>query len=175
MSRSSIKIWLFLSVLSLSISCDKERRVSFLGEFDASFDIPSGLNTIETHFFVLRNVPTFYSTKAALAGVDTSNVANINSGKGLMKNIFSSQHLDFIEEISVLAISRKNPEIRREMYYLEFVPFNTNTEMRFLSSTTELKEVLSEDFIDLEVRINLRSFVPGNIRTTLNLSYVVYE
>jgi hypothetical protein len=71
-------------------------------------------------------------------------------------------------------VSKKDPTVKREMFYLDFVPFYTRREIRLLSSTTELKDVLKEDVIDLEVRLLFRSFVPNALRVKLNLGYTVF-
>lgn len=60
------------------------------------------------------------------------------------------------------------------MYYLDFVPVNTDTQLRMLSSTTQLKDMMNEEFIDLEVRINLRSFTTSNIRAKIEFGYAVF-
>lgn len=60
------------------------------------------------------------------------------------------------------------------MYYLDFVPLTTGTQLKMLSSTTQLKDILSEEFIDLEVRLNLRNFTTSNIRAQIEFGYAVF-
>jgi hypothetical protein len=165
----------FLSVLFISsFSCTKDKPILFVGNFDADLEIPAGLNTVETHYFILRNIPVYFLQNALLSGVDTSKISNISAGRGSINHILGSQDLDFISTVSIYVVSRKNPTVKREMFYLDFVPFATRREIRLLSSTTELKDVLKEDVVDLEVRLLFRSFVPNTLRVKLNLGYTVF-
>ncbi|MBK9733765.1 MAG: hypothetical protein IPO92_01855 [Saprospiraceae bacterium] len=140
----------------------------------AEFDIPVGLNTIETHYFKIRNVPTFYYQSAGLKGLDTSQIKNILASKGLIQGAFQEEDYDFISRISIYAVSQIDPNLKREMYYLDQVPLTTDQELRMLSSSTELKRILSEEFIDLEVRMNFRNFPGPNLRTKIVFGYAVF-
>ena len=60
------------------------------------------------------------------------------------------------------------------MYYSEFVPFTVDNEIRLQSGSLELKEILKDDYVDIEIRMNLRNFVPNTIKTRLNMSYIVF-
>ncbi len=167
-------IGVILFGLFLFTSCEKETLVRYEVALDAEFDIPTGLNTVETHYFIIRNVPTFYLQNAALKGVDTSSIVNISASRGLIRSKFQDVDFDFISRISIYAVSKKDATKKREMYYLDFVPVNTDTQLRMLSSTTQLKDMMNEEFIDLEVRINLRSFTTSNIRAKIEFGYAVF-
>ncbi len=155
-------------------ACEKERLPLYEVNMDADFVIPSGLNTIATHVFLIRDVPTNYKFSADTRNIDTSSITNIQSARGLMRAKFSSVDYDFISRVSVYAVSRKDPTLRREMYYLDFVPLETNEELKMLSSTSELKEILKEEFIDVEVRLNFRAFTGPALPTRLVFGYAVF-
>ena len=55
-----------------------------------------------------------------------------------------------------------------------FVPFTVDNEIRLQSGSLELKEILKDDYVDIEIRMNLRNFVPNTIKTRLNMSYIVF-
>ncbi len=141
---------------------------------DAEFDIPSGLNTIETHYFIVRNVPTFYKQSADNRNVDTSTIQNIQASRGLIQSRFQDLNFDFVERVSVYAISRKDPGLKREMYYIDFVPLTTGSQLKMLSSTSELKKLMSEEFIDMEIRLNFRNFTTSGIRARIEFGYAVF-
>ncbi|MBK8516990.1 MAG: hypothetical protein IPL55_12135 [Saprospiraceae bacterium] len=169
-----LKHFIFLVFITLMFySCEKDTVIRYDVSLDAEFDIPSGLNTIETHYFIIRNVPTFYKQSADNRGVDTSSILNVLASKGLIASKFQDLDFDFVERISVYAISQKDPTLKREMYYLDIVPLTTGTQLRMLSSTTELKKILSEELIDIEVRLNLRKFTTTLIRARLSFGYAV--
>lgn len=168
--------WLFLGTILLLLhsSCDKETVVSYEVAMDAEFDIPSGLNTIETHYFTVRNVPTFYKQTADNRNIDTSAIQNVLASRGLIQSRFQDLNFDFVERVSVYAISRKTPSFKREMYYVDIVPLTTGSQLRMLSSTTELKKLMSEEFIDIEVRLNFRNFTTSGIRARITFGYAVF-
>ncbi len=168
------KIFVLTLIFLASLSCTKDKPILFVGNFDADLEIPAGLNTVETHYFILRNIPVYFIQNALLAGIDTSKISNISAGRGSINHILGTQDLDFINTVSIYAVSKNDPTVKREMFYLDFVPFATRREIRLLSSTTELKDILKEDVIDLEVRLLFRSFVPNTLRVKLNLGYTVF-
>ena len=168
------KILVIFSLIAVTIiSCQKDTSFRYEVGLTADFAIPSGLNTVETHYFIIRNVPVFYKFNADRNGVDVATITNVLASRGLMRSTFSEADYDFISRVSVYAVSRKDPTVKREMYYLDFVPVNTGREMKMLSSTTQLKEILSEEFIDLEVRLNFRSISPSLLSTRIEFGYAV--
>lgn len=173
MKMSIVKVFCFVFLGSI-FACEKERIPLYEVNMDADFDIQSGLNTFATHVFIIRNVPTNYKISADNRGVDTSGITNIQSARGLMRAKFGSADYDFISRVSVYARSRMDTTLRREMYYLDFVPLETNEELRMLSSTSELKEILKEEFIDVEVRLNFRAFTGPTLPTRMVFGYAVF-
>lgn len=162
-----------LSVLFL-FSCEKESVIRYEVALDAEFDIPLGLNTIETHYFIVKNVPTFYKQSASNRGLDTLGILNVLATRGLIRAKFQDRDFDFVDRVSVYAVSRKDPSQKREMYYIDFVPITTGNQLRMLSSTTELKKIMSEEFIDLEIRLNFRNFNTAAIRARIEFGYAVF-
>jgi hypothetical protein len=160
-------------MVMLSSSCEKEIQVRYEVSLDANFDIPSGLNTLETHYFIIRDVPTFYNLNASLKRQDTAAINQVIASRGLIRSRFNDVNFDFVERISIYAVSKKNPDLKREMYYLDFVPLNTGRELRMLSSTTALKEIIQEETMDVEIRMNVRNFTNTSIRATFDFGYAV--
>lgn len=168
---------IFLLVLmTIALSCDKNELATARYQVPllVDFTIPGGLNTLETHFFILRNIATNYTNQASLFGVDTSTIKRVEGNKGLIRSRFNDVNLDFIERISIMLVSKKNPNIKRELYYLDFAPLNTRTELRMLTSNSAIKELLQEEFIDIEVRLLFRYVPPYDIRTDIDFGYVVF-
>lgn len=154
-------------------SCEKEEAIKYEVRTEAEFIIPSGLNTIETHYITVREVPTFFLLNAQRFNIGSSTSFRIQASKGLLRAKFNDAEFDFVERISVWAVSRSDPSLKREMYYLDFNPLTTTSELRMLSSTTELSQILRDEFIDLELRFNLRRFPFTNIRTVIDFGYAV--
>lgn len=166
-------------ILIFLIGCNKDEHcgtfMKFEGRMEANFTIPTGLNTVETHYFLIRNVPTNFRNLASVNNMETEDINCIVASRGLIRAAFNDFSYDFIERIQVYAITKTEPIKKREMYFLDFVPLNTGPILRMSSSTTELKEILLEnDVIDLEVRLVLRSFSPGNIVTRIDCGFAVF-
>ena len=112
-------------VIGMMTSCEKDPDIRYQALLDAEFVIPTNLNTLETHYFTIENVPTFFFQNAQLHNVDTSSILDIKAAKGLLRATFNDADYDFIERIVVNVYSNKNPR-KKEMYYLDFVPLNTD-------------------------------------------------
>ncbi|MBK6362036.1 MAG: hypothetical protein IPL63_06555 [Saprospiraceae bacterium] len=166
--------WVFLVfTMVLFLQCKKEDNYLYEGRFETDFVIPAGLSTILTHYITIRNVYTDASRNATNNGQDVQNLKSVQASFGRMFTLEAGNDLDFIQELSVTLISRTNPNLKIEMYYSEFVPFTVDNEIRLQSGSLELKEILKDDYVDIEIRMNLRNFVPNTIKTRLNMSYIV--
>ncbi len=167
-------VLILLAAIMTVTSCEKDTPVRYEVGLSADFDIPSGLNTVETHYFLIRNIPVLYKFNADRNGVDTSTIVNVLASRGLMRSVFSDADYNFISRVQVYAVSRRDPTLKREMYYLDFVPNNTGRELKMLSSTTQLREILGEEFIDLEVRLNFRTITTSRLSTRIEFGYAVF-
>lgn len=169
------RLFIFLTTTLLLFSqCEKEDNFIFRGQFESRFVIPGGLNTLLTHYIILENVYTDFSRLSNNAGLNVEDIKSIQASYGRMLTLQGGQDLDFIQDISITAISRKDRKLKKEMYYSEFVPFVVDEEIKMQSGTAELKEILSEDYINIEIRLNIRNFVPNTIEATLDMSYIVF-
>ncbi len=177
--KGHFSVLFILAITLLFNSCNKDEHcgtfMKFEGRMEATLTIPNGLNTIETHYFFIRDVPTNFRTLALANNRDVENIDCIVASRGLMRAVFDDFRYDFIERIQIYAVTKTEPIKKREMYFLDFVPLNTGTVLPMSSSTTELKQILLEnDVIDLEVRLVLRDFSRGNIITRLDFGFAVF-
>ncbi len=177
-TRFNTYIFLFFIVI-LSHSCRNDEHCGTFQKFESrlegTFTIPSGLNTLETHYFLIRDVPTNFRNLALSNNQSIDDIECIVASRGLMRAVFNDFNYDFIERIQVYAVTKTEPIRKREMYFLDFVPFNTDNVLRMSSSTTELKDILLEnETIDLEIRLVLRNFSPGTIVTRIECGFAVF-
>ncbi|MFZ1705548.1 MAG: hypothetical protein WAT79_14460 [Saprospiraceae bacterium] len=167
------KLLLFLFFITLFFQCKKEDNYIFGGKFETAFYIPSGLSTVLTHYITVKNVYTDLGRQTTNAGLTLEDIKSIQASYGKMISISNTNDLDFIQNISVTLVSRSNPNLKKEMYYSDFVPYNVDSEIKLQSGAIELKEILKDDFIDIEIRLNIRDFVPNAIEAKLDMSYIV--
>ncbi len=163
----SFFITIFLIFLS---GCSSDSPPVFVMNLEADFKIPAGLNTLDTHYFVLRGVPTFSRT-----------YVNNQEGRDAISGVFPSRaeinarfdRLDWaiIQEISIWAVSASDSSIKREIFYENRIDFSNVRELKLSSSLSEVKDILFQDQLTLEVRIRLRNITPFEIDTRLTMNF----
>ena len=165
---------LFILLASLSLSsCDKNDPPIF--EMDIFFDIniPAGLNTIESHYFIIEDVQTLSSTISTAP----ENIGRILGATGQLQTRFSGLDLDLIEDIGIHILDKEDPTIRNEAFYIfnDFIPFGSKTEVDMLPSILDLKEYLLDETVDIEFKINLRGFLPQELDGRVEMKFFAYE
>ena len=154
------------------MSCGDDRVVLFDMEFEAEFDIPAGLNTIETWYFDIPNVNTFYSSFSG--GIDEAAITSIYSSTCTLDGRFGLIDYDFIRDIYINAWDPTDITSKRELFYRENIPIDDSNEIVLFGNLANVKEVLNNDLVNLEVRINFRNN-PSNVENRLTLRFQAFE
>lgn len=162
---------ILMSMIGL-LSCSKDNDLVYDFRLQTSLNVPPSLNTLETHYFFIRELPTFYKANLESRGISSEAVSLVNSSRGIFSTRFTSYDLAFIRLVTVSAISRKSGK-RVEMFYREDVPFNEDSDLQMISSLGNLKEILAEETMDLEIRLEFRSFPPPGLTLQLDYGYLV--
>ncbi len=163
-----------LCILFFSACRNNSAEVATI-DLEVPVQFPAGLNTLETHVFQVFNVPTFYNATIAGSGLSEDQIASIQSGFGSFRQSFSSINLDFIRGVTVHVLVDPVSGERRELFYLEQIPLGNKEEVRMLASTTELKEVINKESIDLEFSFRLRDISPQSFTGIFELNFGVFE
>ena len=166
---------IFVVLSFILLSCGSDRQELFIINNEIEFFVPGGLNTIETHVFVIRNVPSFYRSNLSVNGASDEQITSISPTRARLQGTFGVIDYDFIDEISVRAVSKTDPGLNREMYFQDRIPFNHSGDLELFSSISELKEILSEEIFDMEVRIRFRQSSPLQLQNKLIFSYAVFD
>lgn len=156
----------------LFMSCGDDRVVLFDMEFEAEFEIPAGLNTIETWYFDIPNVKTFYSNFSA--GTDDAAITTINAASCTIDGKFAIIDYDFIQDIYINAWDPSDISTKREVFYREDIPIDDASEIVMFGNLANMKEVLDDDLVNLEVRVNFRN-TPTNLEHRLTLRFQAFE
>jgi hypothetical protein len=164
---------IFLCVIFTSCGSDRTQLFEINNEIE--FFIPGGLNTIETHVFVIRNVPSFFKSSLANHGATEEQIVSISAARAKLIGSFGQIDYDFIEEISVRAISKTDPTLNKEMYYQDRIQFNHSGDLELFASISELIEILTDEIFDMEIRIRMRQSSPVQLQNKLIFSYVVFD
>ncbi len=161
---------LFLTIQGCNRSSSEAARIQFL----VPLDINAGLGTIETHVFRVFDVQTFFEANTSNAGISPEDITQIQSSFGSFKGKFTDVDLNFIDGITVHILLDAVSGQRKELFYLDVVPLGSKEEIKMLASTSELKEVMNQEFIDLEFSIRLRQFSSNSFVGEFDLSFGVF-
>jgi hypothetical protein len=155
-------------------SCGSDNESLFTIEMETDLNIGAGLNNVETHFFILRAVPTQINSYLASRNVSKEAIGRVLASRASLRGRFSDIDFRIIEKISIWVISRDDETLKREAFFLDFVPNNQSGDLKLFSSISEVKEILLDDLIDIEIRVKLRAITPTNIETRLSLSFEAF-
>jgi hypothetical protein len=169
-----IQFILLLLTGSLFFSCNNETPAFYLFK-ENDITIPPGLSTIETHFFIVNNIPNTFRSELEIRGILPEQIKSVNAGQGTFSPVFESFNYGIMDEVSVWLVSATDPGIRREIYYREQIPLNQENELRLLSGLANLKDfLLTEEKYNLEIQLNFRNFVPTELENRLTYNFAVF-
>lgn len=169
---------LFFLLVAVSFNaCDKAQTPVFEMDMFFDIDIPPGLNTLETHFFIIEDVPTFATSLLAAQNLGPDDIGNIRGAISTVNSRFSGLNLDFIEDVGVHLVEKDDHNIRSEAFYIfnDFIPLATKSEIEMIPTILDLKDLLLEETVDLEFRINFRSFIPQTFDGRIQMKFLAYR
>jgi hypothetical protein len=161
-----------IAVIVLFSACGEQEVPLFTMNFEEEFNVPAGLNTLETHTFVIQDIPSLLETYKSTFNVTDEQIANIRPSRASIQQIFSSLNYDFVERVSVWCVSNEDPSLRKEAFYIDFVPLSQGTDMKLLSGISDFKDIFSENNFDLEVKLKFRQFPPNQTDNIITFSFV---
>lgn len=146
------------------MSCNKDNRTEFfeLNHF-VDFDIQPGLNTFDTHFFVISPLSSVYDTKLAASGKTPEEIVAIEAKDATLSSTFGDINLEFIESISVYIFDPFDPSNKIEFFYLDPTPFRNSNSWRLFPGIADISEWIDTDYFGIEVRLNFRQVSPSAI------------
>ena len=154
------------------LRCGTSVDALFIMNLEADFTIQPGLNTFDTHYFLINNVPTRASTYIG-QGVTSDQINQVLPNRAELNGRFDAIDWGIVREIEILISTPGNPNNKKEVFYHDRVNFENVNELRLLSSLSEVKDILFEETVDLEVRIRFRATTPIEIDSRLTMNFVV--
>jgi len=149
----------FIALIFVLLGCGEDETPLFEMKFDTVLEIESGLNTIETFYFPINNIPTSFNSYANNLSAD--DIGSIRPASCRIEGGFSNINYNFIREIYINAIDPAFPNVSREIFYLEENFANDNNELELFGSLLNVKDVFINDRVNLEVRVRFRIPTPG--------------
>ena len=170
----------FIYIITLGIiitftSCEGSVDPLVIVTVERDFVIPGNLNTIETHFFELKNIPVLLNQNLTVYNRTEDDVVSINPADATLTSTFNNIDWTFIQRVEVYAVSRLDNSKRFRMFQSNEPDFGNRSQLGMFNSFVDVKEIFKEGLIDLEVQIKTRAFVPSNINAKLTFSYGVFD
>lgn len=166
-------IWMSMMVLTM-VSCTQQETADYEFFVTTQTTIPSGLNNIETHVFVIPDVYPFLAANLQAKGTDISRVTSITPGRAELYDRFNSTQLGFIRDVSVRARKIDDPQDYVELFKLDNVNINEGNRIALLNTLNDIEDWIDEDEIEIELRLRLRGFSPHTLSLGMDFSYAVF-
>ena len=159
----------------MTSSCDKDNKVELFEMTQRmDFEVKAGLNTVETHFFVLPSVESTYDDLLETTGFEDSQVLSIEPKFARLSTVFGDLDLDFLRLVEVRVFDPFDPDFQREVFYLDPVPANSGTVIRPFPGLSNVKEILSPPTFGIEVRLIFRLPPPETKTMRLEMDFSVF-
>ena len=163
-------VWVLLG------SCGRQVDPLFTMDMEVNFEIPTGLSSILTHTFVINDVFNPLESYLSAFGVDTSDITTIQAGRGEFAAQFISTDYNFIQRVSIWMVSNSNPNLRSEIYYLDFNSGNnSNNTLKLLSAVSNVKEQLREETFTLEIKLEFSQITTRLIENKFIFKLIALE
>lgn len=175
--RIHFLLLLFLPILLWQCSKD-DLRVAFEMTYpENQFSIPAGLNTIESHYVFLYDIPTrkdFFFNE-----LEENQIQEIVPASARLRANDSFGDFSFAEEIVVricednqVNINNVLDKCRREIFFRDAIPFNTGRQVNLIPNGNNLRaELTQESFTVAVVLLRTRAFTNVEIPSTLEMVF----
>lgn len=142
---------------------------------EASFIIPSGRDPLATHHFIIHKIQNFLPSNLNSHGLKSSDLSQFYAGKGKFGSIGSDYNFGIIYDVSIWIYKENDYANRKEIYYLDEVPFSSNGELKLLSTGEDLREILTNDTYEMDIELRFKSLtgIEGDCKLEYNLSAFV--
>lgn len=176
--------YLSLSIVFLLVSCREEENSLFQVRNQVEFLLPAALNTIDTHFFRpanLVNGSTNNVTNFDLFNTDPEfksdpSLITIQANRAVLRSRFG-ENLGFINSVSVWLYPADSPidsNEGKEVFFMDFVNQNNINEIPLLPALSNVSDIITDELMVVEVRIQPRQLSNFNIDVELEMDYSVF-
>ncbi len=160
---------LLLATVLLFANCDKkDENVLFTVPYQVEFEIPAGLNTIETHVFEISNIPTRMDSLLSAFNIDKSTLKSIDPRDAKMRVTLGGLDYSFIREIEVYVFDQT---FDKQIFFHNQVPLNAGGELPIIPTLVDAQDFLLQDKFNLRIELQLREFPSRFIPTRFNFSF----
>lgn len=133
------------------------------------FDVPAGLNPLNTHFFERSGLVT--NASALLGNNEVGRIIPYTASLTSLDNV----DFGFIREIEVRVKDPDNPGLEIPVFYREELPQNTGRNINLIATQANITNILNKPSIDVIVEFKLYSTSGQTFQTDLQLSFIAQQ
>jgi|GEM_PF-4567984 len=168
----AIRLLLFLGLLPVLLSCGDEDEILFTFNVQEEFFLPAGLNAFTQHVFLERNVISNYGNILDATDYSDAEVVEVQPGRAQMRGRQGNEFHGHIDELIIRAVNPDDLSDKIEIFYQDRVRRDESGDLDLFGSTTEVKEWLSRDRLDLEVIFIFRTVTTQSQDLIFDLEFV---
>lgn len=155
----------------LSIQCSKDSDSKFRMRLESNLEIPAGLNVLDGHHFLIKNIQTNYASLVNSANIPSHATVSLIPDHAFLRDIFGSEDLDFIEKVSLKIYTNNNPTDRPEAFYQESIPLDVNSELTLFPTTFEAAPFLNGAEVNVDIGFFFRRSPSSSINLNLQMEF----
>jgi len=168
MSRIRIVSFVLTASLFLLMGCSKSDDLTGIQmPYRYQFDVPAGLNPLNTHFFQRSGMLT--NANNLLGASD-----NVDRIIPFQARLTSLDNVDFafVREIEIRVVHRDNPGLEIPVFYREEIPRNIGTSVDLIPTQADVTDILGADAYDIIVEFRLWSTSGQTFQSDVQLSFL---
>lgn len=165
------KYFLGLLIVIAGLSCGGGDTPIFVMELEAELIFPAGLNNLDSYYFKIEDVPTRIANYSTTSFGDIDRIQSSNAR--IEGRIFDIDY-SIIDQITIDAISKSDPSNQKEIFYNNLISFNDQSELQLLSSLSDVGDILTEETVDLGIRIIFKTFTRMELDTRFFMTFNAY-
>jgi len=151
-------------------SCAKDRNILFDLPFELRLEIPAGLNPLDRHFFLIRDVPTNLQAFKDQFQVGDQMIS-MRPSNAVLSSVGGNQNWAFLREVEISIFEDNDPDKDTEVFLTNNVPVNAGQSVVVLPFEDDVHNLLDTERVDFKISIRLRGTSPSFIESVVNLSF----
>jgi len=171
-----IGVWTLLISVSIGfLSCSNNAEPRFYVNVERDFNVENTLSPVTTHFFELKNVPTNLDQSLSIYNLSKDNITGMSPSDATLTTVSGLMDWSLVSSVEIYAISRLDSKNRTQIFFVRERDPGNNNEIKLFNTFADLTEIMKEETIDLQIRIQTIVSVAGNFRAKLLFNYAVFD
>ncbi len=164
-----------LCFLFFLIGCRDNPQELFSITNEAEFTVPAGLDNINTHIFVINNLPSTLDAGAAQNGFSLEQIARVNSSTAEIRGTFEMPNYSNVLRVAVNLIDPTGEFPKREIYFQEAIQINHEGPLQLFGSLSDVKDLLSKETHSIEIELTFRSPTTQTLENRFIYNFVAFD